>query len=235
MRIFRPLSLLAVLLAASGAWAQDGGLRGYVKDETGASLPGVTVTATSPSLIGSRTAVTDQTGYYRLINLPPGDYAVTAELSGFATFKREGIVIRANVNLPLDIGLTLGSVQETITVTGETPMLEVARPSNVLNIEGEFVAEMPIQSRKNWSDFLELTPGVVARPFDDGSGRMVYFGHATEHFAHVSQLDGMTFGNYHDFQLTYIGLPRTPSRTHRSRREASTPRIPREPGSSSTW
>ena len=65
---------------------------------------------------------------------------------------------------------------------------------------------MPIQARRNYSDFLELTPGVISRGFDDGSGRQVYFGHATEHFAHVLQLDGTIATNYHDAQLTYVSM-----------------------------
>jgi hypothetical protein len=208
MHVRSALIFLLALSVAGIAIAQDGSLRGYVTDDTGAFLPGVTVTAASSVLIGgSRTAVTDQTGYYRLINLPPGDYSVTAELSSFATYRREGIQVRAGATFSVDIQMQLSSVQETITVTAETPMLEIAKPSNVLNIDGAFMEDMPLQSRRNWSDFLELTPGVNARPFVDGSGRMVYFGHATEHFAHVSQLDGMTFGGYQDFQLTYMGLP----------------------------
>src|SRR2546422_11662496 len=65
---------------------------------------------------------------------------------------------------------------------------------------------MPIAARRNWSDFLELTPGVHSRPFDDGSGRMVYFGHATEHFAHVIQLEGAIASSYQDAQVTYIAM-----------------------------
>jgi Carboxypeptidase regulatory-like domain/TonB dependent receptor len=208
MHIRSALILFLALSLAGAAVAQDGSLRGYVTDDTGAALPGVTVTGASDVLIGgTRTAVTDATGYYRLINLPPGEYTLTAELPSFASYRREGILVRAGATFSVDVQMSLSSVQETITVTAETPMLEIAKPSNVLNIDGEFMTDMPLQARRNWSDFLELTPGVNARPFDDGSGRMVYFGHATEHFAHVSQLDGMTFGGYQDFQLTYMGLP----------------------------
>ena len=85
-------------------------------------------------------------------------------------------------------------------------MLEVSNPSNVLNISGDFQREMPIQARRNWSDFLEITPGVHSRPFDDGSGRMVYFGHSTEHFAHVIQLEGAIASNYQDAQITYVAM-----------------------------
>ncbi len=205
------LSLLLVVVWLAGtefAIAQTTGssLRGYVKDDQGAVLPGVTVVATSPTMIQSASAVTDETGYYRVINLPPGDYTVSAELQGFAPYKREGIVLRAAVNFQVDITLALGTVAETITVRGESPMLEVSKPGNILNIDGEFQKQMPLAARKNWTDFLEQTPGVHSRPFDDGSGRSVYFGHATEHFAHVVQLEGMQAGNYNDFQLTYVQM-----------------------------
>ncbi|MGE5245954.1 MAG: TonB-dependent receptor domain-containing protein [Betaproteobacteria bacterium] len=199
---------LTLGFVASTALAQtgQGSLRGYVKDEQGGALPGVSVTATSPALIQPATGVSDANGYYRLINLPPGTYAVTAELTGFATFKREGVLLRGGANFQVDVTMKIGSLSETITVSGESPMLEVSKPSNVLNISGDFQREMPIQSRRNWSDFLELTPGVHSRPFDDGSGRMVYFGHATEHFAHVIQLEGAIASNYQDAQVTYVSM-----------------------------
>src|SRR5574341_1378991 len=168
-----------------------GGLRGYVKDAQGGALPGVTITATAPESIRPTVVVTNEEGYYRLINLPPGTYKLTAELPGFAPFTREGILIRAGATFQVDVEMSLGALQETITVAGDSPMVEVLRPGNVLNIDGDFQRAMPIQARRNWSDFLELTPGIISRGFDDGSGRQVYFGHSTEHFAHVLQLEGM--------------------------------------------
>ena len=197
------LVLPAALLAQTGT---QGSLRGYVKDAQGGALPGVTVTATSPELLRPVSGVTNEEGYYRLINLPPGTYVVTAELTGFSVFKRESILLRAGANFQVDVTMQLGALQETITVSGESPMIEVSNPSNVLNIDGDFQRELPIQARRNWSDFLELTPGVISRGFDDGSGRQVYFGHSTEHFAHVIQLEGMIASNYHDAQVTYVGM-----------------------------
>src|SRR5262245_1002162 len=181
--------LVLFFLTASTTAAQtgQGSLRGYIKDESGGALPGVTVTATSAALIQPTTAVTDAEGYYRLINLPPGTYTLVAELTGFATHRHEGVLLQAGANFQVDATMKIGTLQETVTVAGESPMLEVSKPSNILNISGEFQRELPIQARRNWSDFLEITPGVHSRPFDDGSGRMVYFGHATEHFAHVVQ------------------------------------------------
>ena len=201
--------LLAALLVLPGlAFGQggDSSIRGTVTDESGAVLPGVTVTASSPALIAPEVVVTDSQGTYRMLNLPVGDFVVEASLSGFATSRQEGILVRASTNIELDVVMSISSVQETITVTAETPMLEIARPGNILTIEGEFQRDLPIQARGNWSDFLEMTPGVNARPFDDGSGRMVYFGHATEHFAHVIQIEGMAAAGYNDAQITYVGM-----------------------------
>jgi hypothetical protein len=203
------LGLLVTLLVpvtVPAQTGQGGGLRGYVKDPQGGVLSGVVVTASSPELIRPTTGTTDAEGYFRLNNLPPGTYAVTAELQGFSAFRREGIVVRAGSTFQVDIELTLGSLQETVTVTDKTPMLDVKTAGNVLNIDGEFQKQLPVHARRNWTDFLEITPGVHSRPFDDGSGRMVYFGHATEHFAHVVQLEGMQAGNYNDFQLTFVQM-----------------------------
>ena len=202
------VSLLGVLGMSAVAAAQTGAgsLRGYVKDEQGGALPGVTVSARSEVLIKPVSSVSDAEGYFRLINLPPGTYEVSADLAGFASFKRQDIIVRAGANFQVDIAMRLASISESVTVSGASPMLEVSNPSNVLNISGEFQREMPIQARRNWSDFLEITPGVHSRPFDDGSGRMVYFGHSTEHFAHVVQLEGAIASNYQDAQITYVAM-----------------------------
>ena len=129
-------AFLLMLCFATSAAAQtgDGSLRGTVTDEQGAALPGVTITVTSPALLSARTDVTDETGAYRVINLPPGAYVITAELPGFATFRREGVQLRAGANFLVDVTMALGELKETITVTGDSPMLEVSNPSNVLNI-----------------------------------------------------------------------------------------------------
>jgi carboxypeptidase family protein len=209
--MFRAFVALFVVLFlsvphAASAQTGQGSLRGYVKDQQGGALPGATVTATSPEMLAPATSTTDAEGFYRILNLPPGTYILSVEIQGFSPHRQEGILLRGGANFQVDVELKIGTLAETVTVSGESPMLEVTRPGNVLNIDGEFQKNLVIASRRNWTDFLEITPGVHSRPFDDGSGRMVYFGHATEHFAHVVQLEGMQAGNYNDFQLTYVQM-----------------------------
>jgi hypothetical protein len=139
-------AILLVCLAAPApvaAQGGDGSLRGTVRDEQGGAIPGVTITATSPALIAPAVAVSESDGTYRLVNLPPGTYTVQAEIQGFTTFRREGILLRAAANFQVDVTMGLGTVQETITVTGDSPMLEVSRPSNVLNIDADFQKQVP--------------------------------------------------------------------------------------------
>lgn len=161
-RVVELVLAVAILVPAVGAQVGNGSLRGYIRDQQGAVLPGVTVTATSPDILGPTTGISGSDGYYRLVNLAPGIYTVTAELAGFQTYKREGIMLRAGATFAVDVTMTIGTLAETITVSGESPMLEVSKPGNVLNIDGEFQRQMPIHARRNWTDFMELTPGVNA-------------------------------------------------------------------------
>ena len=192
----------------SEAWAQggDGSLRGTVKDDQGGALPGVTVTAASPALLGAAVAVSDAAGNYRVVNLPPGLYTLTAELTGFAVFRREEILLRAGANFQVDITMKLGTLAETITVSGDSPMLEVARPSNVLNIDAQFQKALPLVEGKYWSDFLHMTPGVMSRPHNDGSGRQNYFGNAVDHRDAVVDMEGMMASNYNDSNINRTAL-----------------------------
>lgn len=203
-------SLLAValLLAASSAGAQtgDGSLRGYVRDAQGAVLPGVTVTARSETLLQPIVGVSDNTGYYRLLNLPPGTFDITAELAGFATHRREGIVMRAGTIFTVDIAMTLGNISETITVTGESPMIETGRPTSVLNIDGELLRSAPVTSRRLFSDALDLAPGVGSRNVDDGVGRRAYYFRGSHIYAHAFQLEGAPASAYIDSAAHSMGM-----------------------------
>jgi hypothetical protein len=125
MRQFTKAAVLAaIVLLPTLAHAQA--LAGTVRDASGAVLPGVTVEATSPVLIEKvRAAVTDGTGQYRIADLRPGPYTVTFTLPGFSIVRREGVQVSGDQVFTINADLRVGGVQETITVTGETPVVDV--------------------------------------------------------------------------------------------------------------
>jgi len=113
------------MLAASGSALAQSAISGVIKDASGAVLPGVTVTASSPALIErSKTTVSDGSGQYRIVDLRPGIYEVTFELTGFQTVKREGVAIEANFTATLNTEMKVGAVEETITVSGDSPLVD---------------------------------------------------------------------------------------------------------------
>ena len=207
-RILYCVLMSALLWSASPALAQtgDGNLRGYVKDESGAILPGVSVTATSPELLAPVVAVTDGTGLYRLNNLPPGAYVIIAELTGFSTVRREGILVRAGATFSIDFDLKLSALQETITVTGDSPMIETSKPTTSITLDRELIRAAPISSRRVFSDALDLAPGISSRNVDDGVGRRSYYFKGAVIFSHVFTLEGAPAGSFLDSSAHSIGF-----------------------------
>ena len=198
----------AVVLGPSSVLAQtgDGSLRGYVKDESGAVMPGVTVTATSPELIAPVSSISDAAGLYRLNNLPPGTFVLTAELQGFSSVRREGILVRAGTTFTIDIELKLSTVQETITVTGDSPMIESSKPTTSINLDRELIRAAPITSRRLFSDALDFAPGISSRNVDDGVGRRAYYFKGAVIFSHVFTLEGAPAGSFLDSSAHSIGF-----------------------------
>src|SRR2546425_4726241 len=116
------IALASIVLVPAVAFAQAS-IAGVVKDTSGAVLPGVTVEAASPVLIEkTRSVVTGGTGQYKIENLRPGTYSVTFTLAGFNTVKREGIELTGTFTASVNADLRVGALEETITVTGETPV-----------------------------------------------------------------------------------------------------------------
>jgi hypothetical protein len=199
--------VLSVRGLVSAQTAVEGTVRGVIHDEQGGVLPGVTVTATSPTVAGTFTAVSEPDGSYRLLNLSPGEYSVAAELQGFSKYVRPGVVVRAGLNIAVDIVLKVGAMSETIQVTGESPMLEVEKPVQAVNISGEMQRALPLGTRKDFSEFLEITPGVTARTFDQGTGGQVYMLRGGEIEGHVVQVDGADMGSFRQaWAGLYVGL-----------------------------
>src|SRR6058998_113030 len=136
------LAALVILLPAS-AHAQAS-ITGVVKDASGAVLPGVTVEASSDVLIEKvRTAVADGTGQYRIVDLRPGTYAVTFTLTGFSTVKREGIELTGTFVATVNADMKVGAVAETITVTGETPIVDVQSTRRQTTLTNELLTTVP--------------------------------------------------------------------------------------------
>lgn len=199
MKLRTVVSLLLVAIAAPPAWAQisaDGGIRGFVRDAQGGALPGVTVTASTPGSPTSVTAVSNGEGAYRFPILPPGDYLITAALSGFENYVRKGVQVQAGKNIAVDIAMKVGSFEETVEVTADSPLLEVQKATTSVNISGELQRALPLTSRKQFADFLEVTPGIVSRAGDATGGGQIYFLRGGELENHVIQLDGADMGSF---------------------------------------
>src|SRR5260221_3341878 len=163
--------LLGLLMMLSGVlflpgigWAQTattGAIAGVVRDATGAVLPGVTVKAASPALIEKvRTVATDGEGQYRIVELRPGTYSVAFTLSGFNTVKRQGVELTAGFTAPVNAELRVGSLEETITESGASPVVDTqnARTQNLLS--REVLDALP--TNKTMQGFAALTVGAVA-------------------------------------------------------------------------
>ena len=154
------LLILTVLLVLPGTvGAQTGGIAGQVSDSTGGVLPGVTVEASSPAQIEQvRTAVTDGQGNYNIVALVPGTYVVTFTLPGFSTVRREGVELNSGFTANVDAELAVGGVEETVTVTGATPTVDVQNVRAQRVLEKEVLDLLPVG--ENLSGFAGMTLGV---------------------------------------------------------------------------
>lgn len=203
------LTILGLLMSVASAGAQivsEGSIRGVVRDAQGAVLPGVTITATSPTVAGTRTTVSDPQGDYRLIDLPPGEYTISGELQGFSRVSRTGIVIRAGLNVSIDLMLQVGNVSELVTVAADTPMLETQKTVQAVNVSGEMQRRLPLTVGGHWSGVTLLVPGVAAQAADAGMGG-VYFNRGTDNESHVVQVDGADMGSFRQqWPAAYFGI-----------------------------
>jgi hypothetical protein len=161
------LSCLLVIGATSPGWAQQTGtLAGTVRDAQGAVLPGATITLTSAALIGNtRTVTSSASGVYQAAVLPPGVYTVSFELAGFTVVKRDAVV-EVNRTTRLDVELGVGTLQETVTVSGASPVVDVSSTVTQTNITKELYEAVPT-GRNPWV-MAGLVPGVITGRLDVG-------------------------------------------------------------------
>jgi hypothetical protein len=148
--LFGALAALAIIATASApALAQGGGasstgtIQGRVADSSGGVLPGVTVTATSPSMIGAQSQVTNENGSYRFPAVPPGVYTLSFELPGFTSVKREGVSVALGFTANVNVDLTVANLQETVTVTGDSPIIDTTATSVQQNFKLEQLNSIP--------------------------------------------------------------------------------------------
>src|SRR5436190_10308315 len=158
------LALALPLVVPSRASAQaTGSIAGLVTDQSAAVMPGVTVEATNTATGQVRNTVTGGDGYYTLPLLQPGRYDVKAALSGFKPVVQKGIDVSVGDTSRVDVKLTVGGVEESVTVSGETPLVETSHATLGITIDQQKVVELPLNGR-NFTQLGTLIPGVVAPP-----------------------------------------------------------------------
>ena len=184
----------SVLLSASG-WAQSAtSITGTVRDASGGVLPGVTVEVASPALIERvRTTSTSESGQYRVIDLRPGTYEVTFTLPGFNTIKREGVVLTTDFTAQVNVDMKVGAIEETLTVTGSSPVVDVQNAQVQQQITRETLDLLPT-GRSAWS-LAKILPGITSTGTDVGGSGGFQSLTVNVHGSkgdNVYQIDGMT-------------------------------------------
>jgi hypothetical protein len=165
---------LACLVVPSTALAQSA-IAGIVRDTTGAVLPGVTVEATSPALIEkTRAAVSNEAGQYRIVDLRPGVYTVTFKLAGFNTVVREQISLEANFTAPINVELRIGALEESVTVTGDSPIVDVQTSHRREVVSQELIEAIP--TGRNFQLMAGTVPAVTTGVFDVGGSSAMWTG-----------------------------------------------------------
>ena len=194
-RMLVRLIVLLGIVVAGPTLVSAQSLAGTVRDTSGAVLPGVTIEASSPALITKvRTGVTDDAGQYRIPDLPPGTYKVTFTLAGFATVVREGLELSGGGVMTVGAEMRVGSLSESITVTGQSPVVDVQTARQQITIDGNIVRALP--ASRSYGNYIAAIPAIQATGFGGGAATINNFfaargGKQTEG---LIQLDGMNVG-----------------------------------------
>jgi len=178
-----------------------------VSDATGGVLPGVTIEAISPVLIeGGRVAVTDGQGRYTIINLRPGSYRMTFSLPGFTTVVREDLPLTAAGTLTINVELRVGSIEESVTVSGQSPIVDVQQATRVETLSRDFMDSLP--TARNFQTIGALMPGIKLDRPDVGGARAMeqtyMYSHGASAYHNTIQIDGMKVNS-----LMYDGVIQT--------------------------
>lgn len=197
------LVALAAPSAAQVVTSTTGAINGAVSDNTKGVLPGVTVTIQSPQMMGAREGTTDEQGRYQFAAIPPGEYKVTFVLPGFATLVRENIRISLGFTATVNAEMQLATQQETITVTGESPVVDVTATNITNNFTAQAIADLP--TARDFPSLMAETPGVSMTRIDvGGSAAMSETGYTVYGMSsggHQHSIEGTQVNNiyYPDF------------------------------------
>lgn len=207
------LALVAVLAGSAAAQQQTGAITGRATDSSGGALPGVTVSISSPNMIGGvRTGVTDEQGVYRFTLLSGGQYKITFELPGFATLNVEGVSLNAGATATINGKLDVAALQESVTVTSQSPTIDLESANVAVNWDQQKLDDLP--SSRSLTGLVSMIPGLYATSFDVGGSNFgTGSGPAARTFGRagggVVSYDGMIwdqtygdFGTYEEAQIT---------------------------------
>src|SRR5678816_129549 len=203
--------VLSLIPAAVHAQSRNtGAIRGTVTDETGGRIPGVVVELQSPDYIGGVHALTtDKNGTYRFTDLPPGTYTLKYSIEGYQKVQRDGIVLEATKTLDVDIKLTARGGEETVVVSGQSPLVDLASSATPTNFSNDYLQNLP--TTRFQPDILDLAPGINDSAAFGGGGSS----------ANAYQIDGVdvsdpeggtpfAFFNFNlmkEVQLVALGAP----------------------------
>ncbi|HEY7056314.1 MAG TPA: TonB-dependent receptor, partial [Vicinamibacterales bacterium] len=170
-KAFVVVALMSVFSPTAWAQVQTGSILVRAVDQQGALVPGVTVTISSPVLVsGTQTGVTDAGGIYRFPSLPPGTYTVKVELSAFQTINREGVIVGAGSTAPLDFTMRVGGLNEAMTVTGESPVIDTTSANVNVHLDAKLLETTPA-GRDIWSIVEYKVPGLIMTTPDVGGNQ----------------------------------------------------------------
>ena len=191
------LGAFAVLLCTATAAFAQASITGVVRDSSGAVLPGVMVETSSPALIEkARTVVTDGTGQYRIVDLRPGVYTVTFSLSGFNTFVRDGIALEGVIVATVNADLRVGALEETVTVSGESPIVDTQSSRITQTLDNDLIGSIPIS--RQYAGITALVPALNIQGQDVGGTNLASFSVFQAHGGRRNegqvQVDGLSIG-----------------------------------------
>ena len=190
------LPILATAALTAAAQTSAGAIVGHITDASGAAVSDVQVIARSVLVGGTFRTISDREGNYRLTELPPAaDFDITAQSKGFERFERVGLLVRAGLTVTVDIPLQLGSQTETVKVSGDAPLIDTQSSEQAVNLSGGLLRNVPITGRHDWSDSLQVTPGIISAS-SDAEGGQTYFLRGSENENMATLVDGMDIGSF---------------------------------------